>query len=196
MANTTDFVKQQSHPKEKEKLDGKKTFQAIIFGFIFGFLLQKGGVTKYHILMGQLLLQDFTVVKVMISAIMVGMVGVYFLNKSARLDFNLKTTRLGSNIVGGLIFGVGFALNAYCPGTGIAAIGEGNLDALFGCGGLLIGSYIYAEFSGKIKETIDTWGDLGKITIPNVLNIPYGAVVSFFVFALAGILFFIERTWP
>lgn len=180
----------------KEKLKSAKFIQAIIFGFIFGFLLQKGGVAKYHILVGQLLLQNFTVIKVMMSAVIVGMVGVYFLNKLALITLHLKPTRLGSNIIGGLIFGVGFALLGYCPGTGAAAIGQGNGDALFGVGGLLMGSYLFAEFSSKIKETIGKWGNLGKITIPDLLKVPYGAVVLILSLFLSGFLFFIERTWP
>jgi len=180
----------------KEKLQSAKFIQAIIFGFIFGFLLQKGGVAKYHVLIGQLLLQDFTVIKVMISAIVVGMVGVYFLNKLALINLHLKPTRLGSNMIGGLIFGVGFALLGYCPGTGAAAIGQGNGDALFGLGGLLVGSYLFAELSGKIKKTIAKWGDLGKITIADLLKVPDGVVVLILCLFLLGLLFLVERAWP
>ena len=196
MTDTESVVKNKSDSDTKKKLESEKFIQAIIFGFIFGFLLQKGGVAKYHILVGQLLVQDFTVIKVMMSAIVVGMVGVYFLNKLALTNLHLKPTRLGSNIIGGLIFGVGFALIGYCPGTGAAAIGQGNGDALFGVGGLLLGSYLFAELSGKIKETIGKWGDLGKITIPDLLKVPHGAVVLILCLFLLGFLFFVERTWP
>lgn len=180
----------------KLKLESSKFIQAMVFGFIFGFLLQKGGVAKYHILMGQLLLQDFTVIKVMMSAIVVGMVGVYFLYKLDLIKLHLKPTRLGSNIIGGLIFGVGFALLGYCPGTAAAAIGQGNGDALFGVGGLILGSYLFAELSGKLKDTIEKWGDLGEITIPDLLKVPHGAVVLLFCLFLLGFLFFIERNLP
>jgi hypothetical protein len=82
-----------------------KVLQAIVFGLIFGFLLQKGGVAKYHVLVGVLLLQDFTVIKVMASAIVVGMVGLFALNRAGKIEFKLKPTRYGPIIVGGLIFG-------------------------------------------------------------------------------------------
>ena len=98
-----------------------KILQATLFGLMFGFLLQKGGVAKYHVLEGQLLLQDFTVAKVMLSAILVGMVGIYFLHKIAYTKMHIQPTKIGANILGGLIFGVGFALAGYCPGTGAAA---------------------------------------------------------------------------
>ena len=196
MSDTERVVKNKSQSDTKEKLGSTKIIQAIIFGFIFGFLLQKGGVAKYHILVGQLLLQNFTVIKVMMSAIVVGMVGVYFLKKLDLINLQLKPTRLGTNIIGGLIFGVGFALLGYCPGTCAAAIGQGNGDALFGVLGLVLGSYLFAETSGKIKETIGKWGDLGKITIPDLLKVSYGSVVLILGLFFIGVLMFVERTWP
>lgn len=196
MVDAGSVVKKKSDPEKKDGLTPGKVGQAAVFGLAFGFLLQKGGVAKYHILVGQLLFQDFTVVKVMMSAVVVGMIGVYFLNRSALINLNIKPTRLASNIVGGLIFGAGFGLLGYCPGTGMAALGEGNLDAIFGIGGLIIGSYIFAEFSGKIKASLDKWGDLGKVTLPDLLKIPRGAVVLIMVLLLSGFLFFVEQKWP
>jgi len=101
----------------------KKVISALIFGLAFGFLLQKGGVGKYHILLGQLLLQDWTVVKIMMTAVVVGMVGIFALHHFAKVNLHIKPTKLGPNIIGGLVFGAGFALIGYCPGTGAAALG-------------------------------------------------------------------------
>ena len=64
------------------------------------------------------------------------------------MNLHLKPTQLGPHIIGGLIFGAGFALMGYCPGTAAAALGQGNCDALFGMVGLVLGSYFYAEISG------------------------------------------------
>ena len=100
--------------------------QGLLFGFAFGFLLQKGGVGNYHILIGQLLLQDFTVVKVMVTAIVVGMLGIFALHAFGLVKLHVKPTRYGANIIGGLIFGAGFGLIAYCPGTDVTALGQGN----------------------------------------------------------------------
>ena len=133
---------------------GRRILGAILFGLAFGFLLQKGGVGKYHILMGQLLLQDFTVVKVMLTAIVVGMIGIFTLHRFAKVNLHIKPTRIGSNIIGGLIFGAGFALIGYCPGTVAAALGQGNYDALFAMAGLIAGSYLYAQFSKPLKSSI------------------------------------------
>lgn len=137
----------------------------LLFGFIFGFLLQKGGVAKFHVLIGQLLLEDFTVIKVMLSAVIVGMLGIHFLHRQGLVELHIKPTRYASNILGGLIFGVGFGLSAYCPGTGAAALGQGNFDALGMLVGMLAGSYLYAEASGAIGRHLNKIGDRGKITL-------------------------------
>jgi uncharacterized membrane protein YedE/YeeE len=170
--------------------------QGILFGFIFGFLLQKGGVAKFHILLGQLLLQDFTVVKVMLTAIVVGMLGITALNAHAKVNLHIKPTKLGSNIIGGLLFGFGFALLGYCPGTGAAALGEGNWDALFGVAGLITGSYLYAEFSGFLDKTVGTWGEKGKLLLPDLFHMPRGIFVIVFACLLTGLLLFLRRIPP
>src|SRR5512137_2931814 len=94
-------------------LHAGKTSQLTIgfcLGIFFGFLLQKGGVTRYDVILGQLLLRDFTVVKVMLTAVVVGKIGVHFLKGLGMAELHPKSGSIGSSVVGGLIFGVGFAL--------------------------------------------------------------------------------------
>ena len=174
----------------------RKILSALIFGFAFGFLLQKGGVGKYHILLGQLLLQDWTVVKVMLTAVVVGMVGIFALHHFAKVNLHIKPTKLGANIIGGLVFGAGFALIGYCPGTGAAALGQGSWDALFGMAGLVAGSWLYAELSGTLKKTVEKWGALGKLTLPDVLHIPRGALVAALAVIFTAALIALERIYP
>lgn len=171
----------------------KVFFQAIFFGLIFGFLLQKGGVAKYHVLEGQLLLTDFTVMKIMLSAIGLAMIGLYFLRKTANIKFHVRPTKVASNIVGGLIFGAGFACAGYCPGTGAAGLGQGDLPAIIFMTGLVAGSYLFAECSGFLKRTIDTWGDKGKITLHTALRINTGPSVMIFAVAVIGALLILNR---
>ena len=168
----------------------------VIFGLAFGFLLQKGGVGKFNILIGQLLLQDFTVAKVMLTAIVVGMIGVFTLHHFAQVNLHIKPTRIGSNIIGGLLFGAGFALMGYCPGTAAAALGQGSWDALFGMVGLVAGSWIFAEFSASLKKTVEKWGDLGKVLLPDLLHVPRGVFVVIFAVLLTVGLFVLERVFP
>ncbi len=164
--------------------DSNKTRQllwGLLFGIIFGFLLQKGGVAKYHVLIGVLLLRDFTVIKVMLSAILVGMIGIFVLQRAGLVKLHLKPTRYLANSVGGVIFGIGFALAAYCPGTGAAALGQGNLDALGVIAGLIVGSFLFAEMSGWIGRKVNPIGERGELTWPQLLHLP--TVVVTIVFA-------------
>ena len=149
----------------------KQLFWGFFFGIIFGFLLQKGGVAKYEVLLGSLLLTDFTVMKIMLTAILVGMVGIFGMHALGLIELHVKPTRYAANTIGGLIFGAGFALLGYCPGTGAAALGQGNLDATAGIVGLLAGSYLYAEFSRIFSATVLTWGDRGDIMLPDLMGV-------------------------
>lgn len=170
-----------------------KFIAAALFGLTFGFLLQKGGVGKFNVLIGQLLLQDFTVAKVMLTAIVVGMVGVFTLRHFAKVNLHIKPTRLGANIIGGLLFGVGFALLGYCPGTVAVALGQGSWDALFGMVGLVAGSWIFAELSGWSKLTVEKWGDLGKVTLPDLLRLPVFVIVMGQALVLVTVLLLLDR---
>jgi uncharacterized protein len=185
-------VKKSSAVEQASVSPATRIFAGIAFGFVFGFLLQKGGVGTYHILMGQLLFQDWTVVKIMVTAIVVGMVGIFTLHHFAMVNLQTKSTKLAANIGGGLLFGAGFALIGYCPGTAAAAVGQGSWDALFGMAGLVIGSWIFAEMSGTVKKTIETWGDLGKLTFYNAFPVPKGAMVVSAAILLTGFLVVLE----
>lgn len=180
-----------------KKLHSQKRSQLILglaAGIIFGFLLQKGGVAKYDVIMGQLLLKDFTVIKIILSAIVVGMVGIYFMKGMGLVQIHPKPGSIGMTVAGGLIFGIGFALLGYCPGTISAAVGQGNLDALMGgLIGILIGSgifaHLYPDLEGILKK-----GWFGEITIPEYLKvnpwvviIPLSLVILLFFYLLESI---------
>jgi uncharacterized membrane protein YedE/YeeE len=137
----------------------------------FGFLLQRGGVTRYEVVIGQLLLQDFTVVKIMLTAVLTGMIGVHALNSAGVATLSKKPGSVGSTVVGGLIFGVGFALLGYCPGTMIGAVGQGSLDALFGMAGMLIGTAVYAAAYPALARSILKKGDFGQVTLPELFKV-------------------------
>lgn len=128
---------------------------ALVFGFFFGFLLQKGAVAYYEMILRQLLLVDFTVIKVMLTAIITGMIGVYAMHGLGWVRLHKKSGSVGTNIPGPLIFGIGFGLLGYCPGTAVAAVGHGALDALLGgVVGMIIGSALYAQAYPVLKQKI------------------------------------------
>jgi uncharacterized membrane protein YedE/YeeE len=144
----------------------------LLFGFCFGFLLQKGRVCDYETIMGQLLLRDFTVLKVMLTAMVTGMVGVYAMRGKGWIKLHKKSGSLGTNIPGPLIFGIGFGLLGYCPGTSVGAVGHGALDALIGgVVGTLVGAGLYAAVYPKLKGRVLDVGDFGDKTLIDALRV-------------------------
>ena len=153
----------------------------LITGILFGFFLQKGRVLRYDKQIGALLLQDMTIVKFMLSHIAVAMVGVYFLYDMGIVKLSLKPMIVGAVVLGGLIFGLGWGLLGYCPGTSLGALGEGRTDAVWGIAGMLVGAGIYAEAYPYLQKTVLTWGNYGKITIPQALGVYHWMVIIPFV---------------
>src|SRR4030042_605300 len=173
------------HEKEKFQLG-----IGFVVGILFGFLLQKGGVTNYDVIIGQLLLTDFTVVKVMLSAMVTGMIGVHLLRSLGLAALHPKPGSFGSVVIGGLIFGVGFGLLGYCPGTLAGAVGQGSLDALLGgMVGILIGAGLFAEFFPKLDKKLLSKGDFGEIPWPQLLKVhPWLVIFPSIVFIVLFLL--------
>jgi hypothetical protein len=146
----------------------EKLVLGLITGVAFGFLLHKGQVTKFRTIVGQFLLRDFTVLKVMLTAVVVGGIGVYTMHGLELASLHVKPLVLGGVILGGLIFGVGMTVLGYCPGTGVAAVAEGSRHALFGVLGMLAGAAVYAEVAPLMKATVLQIGEFGKITLADV----------------------------
>ncbi|MBN2467111.1 MAG: YeeE/YedE family protein [Deltaproteobacteria bacterium] len=180
-----------------EEIRNRKNLQllfGLLTGIAFGFLLQKGGVTRYDVIIGQLLLEDFTVVKVMLTAVVTGMVGIHFLESLGAVHLHPKPGSVGSSVVGGVIFGVGFGILGYCPGTVMGAVGQGNLDALFGgVTGILIGTAAFASAYPKLERTVLHKGDFGDVTLPLLLKVNQWLVVIPAAMLLGLVLIFLER---
>jgi hypothetical protein len=165
-----------------------------VIGIVFGFLLQKAGATKYDVIIGQLLLTDFTVVKIMLSAMVTGMIGVYFFRGLGMAQLHSKPGSLGSTVVGGLIFGVGFGLLGYCPGTMAGAVGQGSLDALFGgIAGMLIGAGLFSGMYPKLERGILNKGYFGELTLPQLLKVHHWWVIIPVAIGITALLLAIEK---
>lgn len=163
----------------------------LLTGIVFGFLLQKGRVLRFEKQLGAMLLQDMTIFKFMLSAILVGMIGIQLLAGAGIISLSHKSMNLGAVLVGGALFGCGWAVMGYCPGTSIGALGEGRLHAVFAIAGMVTGAAVYAELYPVFKSTILAWKDFGKIGLAEVLNIsPWVIIPILSALILLGFVWF------
>ena len=165
----------------------------LVAGIFFGFCLQKARVIRYDKQLGALRLIDMTIVKFMLSSILVAMVGVYIFLDVGWIALSVKPTILGGNVLGGLMFGVGWGLLGYCPGTAMGALGEGRWDALSGLAGMLVGAALFAEAYPGLRETVLTWGAFGQVTLPSVLGVSHWIVIPLYVIATATFFRWLEK---
>lgn len=144
-----------------------------VTGLIFGFLLQKARVTRADVIIAQFLLRDYTVMKVILTAIVVGSIGIYgMLNMGMIPALSIKPAFLYANALGGLIFGVGMAILGYCPGTALAAIGDGSRDAIAGVLGGVTGAALFAELYPLLSSRLIDVYNLGSVSLPEITGIP------------------------
>src|SRR6056297_2544934 len=128
-------------------------FLGLLFGIVFGFLLQKGGVTNYEVIVNQLRLIDFTVLKIMLAAVITTMLIISVVLPTGYIKLQPKSGSIKTSIIGGLLFGIGFGTLGYCPGTLAGAVGSGNIDGLIGgIVGIIIGSGFFASIYSKLKD--------------------------------------------
>ena len=167
----------------------------ILLGIVFGFVLVKGGLTKYGNIVGVFRFTNLTVIKFMMTALVVSMIGLYTLQTSGAIQFpNIPGTYVLGNRFGGLIFGVGMALAGYCPGTVVAGAGEGKLDYLFsGLGGLLTGALLFGFTYNSVFPPIAKVANLGNITLPTLLGVHPLLVVALFVVLTLLLFYFLEN---
>ncbi|MDJ0657431.1 MAG: YeeE/YedE thiosulfate transporter family protein [Xanthomonadales bacterium] len=147
-----------------------KLFMGFLIGCAFGAILQLGGASSYRKIMGALLLKDMTIIKLICTAIAVGTIGIYALDLADMAKLDVKPTYVVGIAIAGLIFGAGFAISGYCPGTCVVASAEGKTDAMVTVLGGLVGALLYAlaypMFKGLIEVT-----NYGKVTLASVANI-------------------------
>jgi uncharacterized membrane protein YedE/YeeE len=171
----------------------KLLLMGLLTGMRFGFLLQRARVVRYDKQIGALRLQDMTIVKFMFSSVLVGMVCIYLLRDFGLVSLLYKPAILSENIIGGLVFGIGWGLLGYCPGTQGGALGEGRWDALWGIMGMLFGAGLYAEFYTLVAERLLGWGFLGFITLPQVLGVNHWFVIFPFVGGGLALFYWFEK---
>jgi len=151
---------------------------SLTLGFLFGFFLERAGFSSAVKLTGQFYFRDWSVLKVMFSAIVVAMLGLAWLALLGVLDFGalyVPETYLWPQLVGGLLLGAGFILGGYCPGTGVVAAATGKLDALFFLAGIFGGILIFGAAEPALHDFHHS-GARGVLTLPQLLNLRTGSV--------------------
>ncbi len=134
-------------------------------GVAFGALLQKGRASSYDTIVDQLMLEDWTVSELMAGAAAVSGVGAELLRRSGRYAPSIKPLRVGGLVLGGAAFGAGMAVLGYCPGTCVAAAGEGRRDAWAGLAGMLVGAGAFVALRRTLRPILEA-GDFGARTVP------------------------------
>ncbi len=156
-----------------------KMLLGLLIGAAFGAILQLGGASNYKKILGSLLLKDLTIIKLILTAIAVGTIGIYLLDFFGMANMDIKPTYTSGIIVAGLIFGVGFALAGYCPGTCIVGASEGKTDAVFVILGGLLGAGIYAVVFPLMNSVFNISANASnEITLASVFNVENGIWVA------------------
>lgn len=161
---------------------------AFVIGIGFGFFLERAGFGSSKKLSSQFYFTDLTVFKVMFTAIVTAMIGIFFLGFIGFLDIDLiyvSNTFLVPQIVGGLLLGIGFVVGGYCPGTSMVACATGKYDAIFYIGGVFLGIFIFAEVYTLI-ESFYLSSNMGEVKLPEFLGMSYGMIVFLVVLMAIG----------
>ena len=153
---------------------------ATVIGLSFGFVLERAGFGRASILVSQFFGTDNRVLKVMFSGIATATVGLGVLAGVGMVDLTMltiPTTYIGPHLVGGLLLGSGFAISGYCPGTALVAAGSGHRDGWYSLLGTMIGAIAFA-LAWPTLESFYASGDLGAITLPDLLGLSWPTVAA------------------
>ena len=151
-----------------------------LIGGGFGFMLERGGFGSSKVLAGIFYGKDWRVLKVMFTAIVTAMLGLYLLQGLGLVVMDgiaFRPTFLWPQIVGGLLLGVGFVTAGYCPGTSVVGLVSGKLDALLTMVGIVLGIGVFEE-AFRWLSPLYLAGDMGRVSLPQWLGVPTGVVVA------------------
>lgn len=168
--------------------EGASLVVAVLLGIAFGWFLERGGMGNARKLAGQFYFSDLSVLKLMFSAILTAMLGLFWLSWAGLLDLSrvyVPETFIAPQMVGGVVFGVGFATGGLCPGTSCVAAATGRRDGLALVGGMLAGVLVFGEGFPLVQPFADSTAR-GAWTLPDAFGLAYGTVVGIIVAAALG----------
>lgn len=184
-----------SAPLIPESALGASLIAALVLGAGFGFALERAGLGSARKLVAQFYGRDLTVLKVMFSALLVAMLGVFWLGRFGLLDvaaLHVPQTVVWPQVAGGVLFGAGLVVAGLCPGTACVSAATGRMDGLFVLFGIFAGMLGVGLLLGR-AEAFYRSSAHGAWTLPELLGLPYGVVVAaVVVIALAA---FVAAEW-
>ncbi len=162
---------------------------ALLTGIVFGMFLEKAGFGNARKLVQQFYFTDMAMFKVLFSAIVTAMIGIYWLSYFGVLDITqiyINGSYLWPQLIGGVVFGFGFVICGLCPGTSCVAVFTGKLDGLAVFAGMFTGLIIFGEVEPWLHTAIN-FSSMGDISLYELFNMNYG-VLTFLItlFALGA----------
>ncbi|MBS0569537.1 MAG: YeeE/YedE family protein [Proteobacteria bacterium] len=167
----------------------------IVFGILFGYVLQRGGLGNGCRLTAQLRLKDWTVFNVMFTAIIVAAAGLYVLQFAGFVqwsDLYVPTTYLWATLLGGAFVGAGMGVGGYCPGTSVVGAAAGRLDGIVFFAGLVLGVVLFAGLFTGLEPLLNAAPGPQAQTLGDLLHIPNGLVLVLLI-AVASIVGWLSR---
>jgi hypothetical protein len=163
----------------------------LLMGMVFGFALEKSRVFEPGIIVGQMQLSNFIMLKVFLTAVATGAMVLAILNGFGFVKLQPKAALYAADAVGGLVLGAGIALAGACPGTTLAQIGVGYRDAWFTLAGGLLGAVAFSYAQPWLDKALIGTGP--KLIFSDLLNVPYWQGAIALAAVIIVILFVMER---
>jgi uncharacterized protein len=163
---------------------------ALLVGVAMGVLLQRVGASSPALIAKNLRLENLSIIKFMATTIAVGTVVVYFAHLWLPMHLEIRPAYVFGILAGGIVFGIGFAVGGYCPGTCVVGLGEGRRDALLAVAGGIFGALLFTLVYDTLLAPLVRLADLGKLTLAGVLHLP-----ALLVAVLLGAVFLGAAAW-
>ena len=160
--------------------DGWALVWALLIGLAFGWFLERGGMGNARKLAAQFYNRDMAVFKILFSAVVTAMLGLFWLGALGVVELSLvyvPGTWVLPQLVGGLVFGVGFVMGGLCPGTSCVAVSSGRKDGLAVLAGMLAGILVFGEAFPLVERLYDAT-PAGTLTVPELTGIPWALAVG------------------
>ncbi len=167
----------------------------IVMGLVFGFALEKSRVFEPGMIVGQMQLRNFTMLKIFLTAVVTGLIVLAILNGVFGVKMHPKATLYGADVIGGLLLGAGIAIAGACPGTVAAQVGAGYRDSIATLAGGILGAMAFGYMEPALKPILLSGGP-GKLTLDAMIGVPFWAAALGLAGLIVALLVALERRRP